>query len=118
VAIESARQSGRGDVPELVGPLALDEAIRAHAPGDALKLCLVPDATTSMARALGGWNPSRRIVLLVGPEGGLSFDEIASANQAGFVPTSLGPLVLRTELAATAALGALLGKLDPQTQSD
>ena len=44
------------------------------------------------------------VVLLVGPEGGLSADEIQLAQQRGFQPLALGPRVLRTETAPLAAL--------------
>jgi 16S rRNA (uracil1498-N3)-methyltransferase len=47
-------------------------------------------------------------VLLVGPEGGFSAEELAHARDAGFEHVHLGRLVLRTELAAVAALAAVL----------
>lgn len=47
-------------------------------------------------------------VLLVGPEGGFTADEVAAATAAGFVPVGLGPHVLRTETAALVGAGLLL----------
>jgi 16S rRNA (uracil1498-N3)-methyltransferase len=47
------------------------------------------------------------VVLLTGPEGGLSDAEDAAARQAGFVAVSLGARVLRAETAALAALAYL-----------
>ena len=41
---------------------------------------------------------------MIGPEGGLSADEIALAEQNGFLPVALGPRVLRTETAPVAAM--------------
>jgi 16S rRNA (uracil1498-N3)-methyltransferase len=108
IALDAARQSGRGDLPELTGPLPLDEALAAHAPADALKLCLTPGADTGLGRALAA-RGSRPLVLLVGPEGGFSEAELAAVAHAGFEPVRLGSLVLRTELAGAAALGAVLG---------
>jgi 16S rRNA (uracil1498-N3)-methyltransferase len=49
----------------------------------------------------------RPVVLLTGPEGGLSDAEDAAARQAGFVAVSLGARVLRAETAALAALAYL-----------
>jgi 16S rRNA (uracil1498-N3)-methyltransferase len=46
--------------------------------------------------------------LLIGPEGGFSPEELAAAEAAGFCAASFGELVLRTEIAGIAALGALL----------
>jgi 16S rRNA (uracil1498-N3)-methyltransferase len=41
---------------------------------------------------------------MIGPEGGLSADEIAQAEKSGFLPIALGPRVLRTETAPVAAM--------------
>lgn len=49
----------------------------------------------------------KRLILLIGPEGGLSEVEVKEAQQAGFIDVSLGPRVLRTETATVAALTAL-----------
>ena len=56
------------------------------------------------------------VALLVGPEGGLSKEEINAAEQAGYQPLRLGPRVLRTEtapLAAIAILQARWGDMQP-----
>ncbi len=47
------------------------------------------------------------ITLLIGPEGGLSREEITLTEQYGFTPTQLGPRILRTETAAVAVLSVL-----------
>lgn len=47
------------------------------------------------------------VVLVIGPEGGLSDEEVAALTEAGAVPVRLGSTVLRTSTAATVALGAL-----------
>ena len=47
------------------------------------------------------------LTLLIGPEGGLSREEISLAEQHGFSPTQCGPRILRTETAAVAVLSAL-----------
>ena len=47
------------------------------------------------------------IILLVGPEGGLTAEEEQAAGGAGFTPFTLGQRVLRTETAGLAALAAM-----------
>jgi 16S rRNA (uracil1498-N3)-methyltransferase len=47
------------------------------------------------------------LTLLVGPEGGISEDEVATLTAAGARAVRLGPTVLRTSTAAAVALGAL-----------
>ncbi len=107
IALDAARQSGRGDVPELVGPLPFADSLARAATADALKLCLEPEAEHALGALLRerGDGP---LVLLVGPEGGFSAEELAHARGAGFEHVHLGTLVLRTELAAMAALAAVL----------
>jgi 16S rRNA (uracil1498-N3)-methyltransferase len=105
VAIEAARQSGRGDLPRIDGPMALDQALRSLEPA-ATKLRLDP-----LARVPLGERLATPAVLLVGPEGGWTGSEIESANAAGFEGVALGPLILRSELAATVALGCFAARL-------
>jgi len=114
VALDAARQSGRGDVPNVDGPRPLPDVLSALRDDPATKLCLDPHATATFTSALPPNDASNRIVLLVGPEGGLSDDELALAERAAFVRVRLGPFVLRTELAATAALAALLALSDAE----
>ena len=64
----------------------------------------------------------RRVVLLVGPEGGFTEAEVARALHRGFLAVSLGPRILRSETAAIvavtlaqAAAGGLDGS-DPEQQ--
>jgi 16S rRNA (uracil1498-N3)-methyltransferase len=107
VADEAARQCGRGDAPELVGPLPWSEAIAVET-GRALKLCFWERATSPAGRELASLDADRPIVVAAGPEGGLEEAEIEAARAAGFVVVSLGPFILRTETVAAAVLGAVL----------
>jgi 16S rRNA (uracil1498-N3)-methyltransferase len=104
VALEAARQSGRGDVPAVDGPLSFDAALAVAAAAPAHRLVLLPGAAVGLWRALGDWKRGSPAFVLIGPEGGFDAEEEERAVAAGFVPVSLGPLVLRTETAAVAAL--------------
>jgi 16S rRNA (uracil1498-N3)-methyltransferase len=108
IALDAARQSGRADVPKLVGPHALDGELLAWRDTRALKLCLVPGGAHSLRSLTTDWSLGSPIALLIGPEGGLSESEVALATEAGFQSTRFGELVLRTEIAGIAALGALV----------
>ncbi|HTV19644.1 MAG TPA: RsmE family RNA methyltransferase [Polyangiaceae bacterium] len=105
IAVEAARQCGRGNIPELDGPRELGEVLPGE--GAALRLMLAPDAEPLFER-LAAWDTSRQVELLIGPEGGFDDAERSAAVAAGFLPASLGVTTLRTELAAVAALGALV----------
>jgi 16S rRNA (uracil1498-N3)-methyltransferase len=106
IALDAARQSGRGDVPDIEGPRALGDVLSALSDSPATKLCLDPEATGSFSDALA--QATTPVVLLVGPEGGLTDDELTLADRAGFSRVRFGPFVLRTELAGVAALAALM----------
>jgi 16S rRNA (uracil1498-N3)-methyltransferase len=105
IAVEAARQSGRGDVPSLAGPAALDDVLARELAS--FRITLAPHAAPLFER-LAEWRASADIALLVGPEGGFEARELGAAERAGFLPASLGTTTLRTELAGVAALGALV----------
>jgi 16S rRNA (uracil1498-N3)-methyltransferase len=63
---------------------------------------LEPTATTVLAEGLKG--SGGPVVLVVGPEGGISPAEREALEEAGAVSVSLGPLVMRTSSAGMAAL--------------
>lgn len=105
VAVEAARQCGRGRLPEVEGPLAFDEAVTL--PLDRRFVFAWRPEAQPLLRALEGWLESESLGLLIGPEGGLSDSEVELAIEHGYEPVSLGPLVLRTETAATVALGVV-----------
>jgi len=73
-------------------------------PSEALKLNLHPRAKYSINTLP---EPVNKVRLLVGPEGGLSAQEIEMTEQYQFEETLLGPRVLRTETAALTAITAL-----------
>jgi 16S rRNA (uracil1498-N3)-methyltransferase len=112
VAIAACEQCGRNRIPEIEMPqdiLALLGSFGADGdrgdPGDAeARLLLSPAGSESLAGAV---RERSRILLLVGPEGGLSEREEELAMRRGFVACRFGPRILRTETAAIAALAAL-----------
>lgn len=98
----AARQCGRAELPA-IDPIADFADALAGIDCDA-RLVFSPLASTSIAGALPPDCGS--IALASGPEGGFTRAEIDAATAAGFVPTRLGPRVLRAETAAIAALAA------------
>ncbi|WP_303787365.1 16S rRNA (uracil(1498)-N(3))-methyltransferase [Azovibrio restrictus] len=104
VAISACEQCGRNRVPPVAPVQSLD--LWLAGPGKAregLKLMLAPGA----GHTLHQLPPAGQVILLVGAEGGLEPGEMRAAAQAGFVPVSLGPRILRTETAGLAALAAI-----------
>jgi 16S rRNA (uracil1498-N3)-methyltransferase len=103
IIVSAAEQSGRTRVPALLETRSLEEYLH-NASTDALKLVLDPQADTSFLDIQHG---NRPVHILVGPEGGLSFEEIERAEHLGFQGVRMGPRILRTETASSAALGIL-----------
>lgn len=102
IAIAACEQSGRNIVPTIRPIMQLEEW--CGEPSTALKLNLHPRAKYSINTLP---EPISKVRLLIGPEGGLSADEIGMTEQYQFEETLLGPRVLRTETAALTAITAL-----------
>jgi 16S rRNA (uracil1498-N3)-methyltransferase len=109
VAIEAARQCGRGDVPEVIGPLSWADALAEGADTiEPLRLCLWENARDPIGSAFRGLSSKRPLVIAVGAEGGFEEPEVDLARSRGYSIVSLGPFILRTETVAAAVLGAAL----------
>lgn len=102
IVIAACEQSGRNKVPIVNAPMHLDDLLTTDKAG--LRLLLDPQATKTW-RDYAVNQPD--ITLLIGPEGGLSDEEIKTAQSKGFQSLSLGPRILRTETAAIAVLSIL-----------
>ncbi len=102
IVISACEQSGRSQVPIVRPAMELQEW--CSEPTSALKLNLHPRA----AHGINGLDLSHtRVRLLIGPEGGLSAEEIAMTETYQFTDVLLGPRVLRTETASLTAITAL-----------
>ena len=103
IAIAACEQCGRNRLPEVALPARLGELLREPA-GESVRLLLSPSATRRLEDVP---RPAGGATVLIGPEGGLSAEEQALAEGAGYTAVNLGPRVLRTETAAIAALTLL-----------
>ena len=101
VAVSACEQSGRIRPPLIDAPVALNTWFGMGAKEANTDLILRPGAPTPLASID---QPTTKICLLIGPEGGFSAQEYDDADLAGFTAVSLGPRVLRTETAALAAI--------------
>ncbi len=108
---EAARQCRRNDVPLVHPPRPLLEAARALAPGTTLLVLDEEESAVPLGEAFRAAAPGAPVALVVGPEGGLSREEVTALRALGARPVTLGRLILRTETAALAAL-AVMAHLD------
>lgn len=106
IAREAAKQSGRADLPEIHPPVPMRDALAALGPVD---LLMVPweDERRSIGEVIAG-RVGAAAAVLIGPEGGLTGEEVELARRAGGQTVSLGSLILRTETAGLVAAAMLL----------
>jgi 16S rRNA (uracil1498-N3)-methyltransferase len=99
VACEAAAQCGRAVVPRIAETVTLDRFLET-APCETRVVL----TTESAEGPLASIPMPGDVLLLVGPPGGFTADELDEARTAGFRLASLGPRVLRSETAAVAAI--------------
>ncbi len=99
IVIAACEQCGRNRIPQVL-PLLAFRDYKPQAGG--VKLML-----SAQGASIRLVEVAEQVVIAAGPEAGFAEEEQAALERAGFVRTSLGPRILRTETAALAALAAL-----------
>tara|TARA_Y100000741_G_scaffold365015_2_gene358416 strand:- start:5633 stop:6364 length:732 start_codon:yes stop_codon:yes gene_type:complete len=94
IIVGATEQSGRGLLTKIESPVAFDEAIESH--DEVTKILLYPGAEKSMSDIE---IKERKLILMVGSEGGFSDFEFQKAMDNNFVPVNVGPRILRAETA-------------------
>jgi len=106
IALEASQQSRRAHLPEIAEPVPLLQALARVA-----SYRYVLDENLGGIPLLGALPAVRtaedNIAILTGPEGGWTEEERASFTTAGWIAVSMGPLILRAETAAIAALAVV-----------
>lgn len=109
-ALAAAKQSRRAWLPVVGEPVGTRELVtRCSALGAPTGLALVlhESADTPLANTLAAVPEATELLLVVGPEGGVSDEELDVLTASGAHPVRLGPEVLRASTAAAVALGAI-----------
>lgn len=104
IIISACEQCGRNRLPIITEPALMAEWVQQGSGG--CKIILHPEATQNLKTITSVKN----IILLVGPEGGFTTEEVSSATQHHFLGMTLGPRILRTETAALVAMAILQAK--------
>lgn len=108
VTTAARRQCGRLDPLPVRGPLPLHTWLESPRTG----------FIASPGPTAGSSPPAGPLDVLIGPEGGLHPDEERRARGCGLVPLSLGPYILRTEVAVTAAVAVVGTICGPRARGD
>jgi len=114
VVVGACEQCGRNHIPVIDSIKTLqdwlaqsdnmDESENAKQAYPDLKLVLDSHTGKTLSQYA---RPNGPVILLIGPEGGLTEDELLQVTQAGFAAVRLGPRTLRTETAGIAAISSL-----------
>lgn len=102
IIVHACEQCGRTRLPAIGMPISFNNWVERTVSG--VKLIMAPRDGKNLKKLTA---LQREIILLTGPEGGFSADELSLAVSAGYEMITLGPRVLRTETAAVAALSAI-----------
>jgi 16S rRNA (uracil1498-N3)-methyltransferase len=117
IALESCKQCNRPYPPE-IKPLTTIKECLAEAARHDLKIIFWEETADLTLRDIGAMikaEPPRSVFFMIGPEGGLSDEEVAMAGQKGFRSATLGKQILRAETASLvggAILQFMLGNLE------
>lgn len=120
IALEAAKQSGRGQVPQIHATVSFAEAIGQAAEADIPLFCYEGDGTEPLPSTLErclkehsreGKEPLT-VSIVIGSEGGFSQAEAQAAIDAGLHPVGLGKRILRTETAASFVLSCLVYRME------
>ena len=97
--IEACKQSGRNQLMAIEPPVDINSWIGKSQPGVDRFVAMRGGDVFSVA-LLTSLSKKKTALALIGPEGGLTDEEIDLAKQQGYQPVSLGPTILRMETAA------------------
>lgn len=103
IALEAAKQSGLVAIPKIHPPKTFSELTAHFKNFTAVLIAWEQEKESSFHSTFETIDPSR-LLLLIGPEGGFSNEEVFNAEKAGAKKLSLGRQILRSETAATVAL--------------
>lgn len=114
ISKEAAEQAHRNLVPGVHSPVHWKALLHKLGDYDMALLCFEKsEGSLPLKKALRSLqettvNEPQRILLMIGPEGGFTDDEVQQVKQGGGKLVTLGPRILRTETAAMAALSCIL----------
>ena len=109
IALEAAKQSGRGIIPQVSRIISFDEAISQMKQLDISVICYEKGGKSLSQVELKG---QKSIGIFIGSEGGFDEDEAVKCKDNGIIPIGLGARILRCETAPIAALSIIMHLTD------
>ncbi|MBU5213469.1 16S rRNA (uracil(1498)-N(3))-methyltransferase [Heyndrickxia oleronia] len=116
IALEAAEQAHRQYIPKVTAPLSFKKLLEYSQPFDHKLVAFEESAklgeTSNFVKQLNEFNAGETVLIVFGPEGGLTNDEVKQMEESGFCICGLGPRILRTETAPLYALSAISYQLE------
>jgi 16S rRNA (uracil1498-N3)-methyltransferase len=110
IAVSALKQCGRSILPQIFVLTRFDTLVRNS---DRFGLKVIAHEKTEQSHSLGSvirhHEDVKSVLLIVGPEGGLTQEETDLADRQGFISVSLGPRRLRSETAAIVGVSGIVG---------
>lgn len=111
IALEAAKQSGRACIPEVNRTVSFAEAMKIAQECDLVLIAWEEEHALSMFAEVRQYVQANgipgKVMIIIGPEGGISAAEVEKLKNIGAKPVTLGPRILRTETAGLCALSVL-----------
>ncbi len=115
IALSAAQQSGRDKIPDIAEPLEFIKFVNGQSPTTRSEsgvechgiIFSEEHKERNLREVLLRLKKTPDITLIVGPEGGLSKNEVTHASEHGYIQTSIGPRILRTETAPLTAISII-----------
>lgn len=107
IAVEASKQCGRTELPKVRDITHFDAILDCITKYDLTIMPCLSQKSISLKSALNNINRPDNVLVIIGPEGGFSENEIEKASEKGAVLTALGDLILRSDTAAIATLSIL-----------
>jgi len=113
IMLSAARQSQRGRIPQICNVMTLSEALSVLHAYDASFVCYEAEEALTLKGYLQNLSQNPvSIAFFIGPEGGFAQEEVACFKEKGVATVSLGPRILRTELAGPVVLANILYEME------
>lgn len=107
ISMEAAKQCNRGVIPEVLHPVDFDNALKLLN-NDGLVIFPYENEKENKLMHYLCKTSTKKVSVIIGPEGGFSEKEVNSAKLAGILPVTLGPRILRTETAGIFVLSVIM----------
>jgi 16S rRNA (uracil1498-N3)-methyltransferase len=110
IALEALKQSGNLFLPSFQRPVTINQWLN-NILSIQVKLIAEQGNAIPIKKALRNYSKISSVVVLIGPEGGFHPEEVALAIDQDFVPVTIHPYRLRSELAAITAVNQIIAYL-------